>query len=334
MDLERPSIARRYDMRGFLVLFFALIAFVGGIVALLGRRISRREDIDWADAPKAGKILEIDGDPIHYIDEGAGPAVILVHGFGGHTYSFRYQIPALAGRHRVIAVDLLGFGYSGRNSLADLSNTAQARRVVALMDALGIAKASLVGHSMGGAVVMRIAAGWPERVEKLVLVASVPGDSFRRRLPIIPIKPLNQLGAAAIGWLTFRRSFYDVTKATDEIRQNYRAPFRIRGSYDSLMKVIQDTKYDRPVETDKITAPVLLVFARAERIVPGWMQRRLRERFPAAEVATIDRAGHLLLEEQPEDCTAVLRGFLPVGDSAVTAAATGPADIDSATVPS
>jgi pimeloyl-ACP methyl ester carboxylesterase len=138
---------------------------------------------------------------------------------------------------------------------------------------------------------------------------------------VLPVKPVNQLLASFVGWVTFRRSFYDVTKATDEIRQNYRRPFRIRGSYDAIMSVVRDTANDPPIQFDKITAPVLLLFARAERIVPGWMRRRLEQKFPSAQVVTIDRAGHLLLEEQPEECNAVIRSFLPVGDSAVSATA-------------
>jgi pimeloyl-ACP methyl ester carboxylesterase len=306
-------------MRGFFVFIFAFIALITGIIALLGRLFIRREDLDWEDAPRPGKVAEINGEPIHYIDQGGGPAVVLIHGFGGNTYSFRYLIPALAERHRVIGVDLLGFGYSGRSKVADLSNTAQAERVVALMDYLGIQKASLLGHSMGGGVAMRVAAGWPERVDRLVLAGSVSGDTFRRRFPVLPIKPVNQLLAAFVGWIAFRRSFYDVTKATKEIRQNYRAPFRIRGSYDAVMKVVRDTVKDQPIQFEKITAPLLLLFARAERIVPGWMQRRLQDRFPSAQVVTIEKAGHLLLEEQPEECNAVIRGFLPVGDTSVAA---------------
>jgi pimeloyl-ACP methyl ester carboxylesterase len=308
-------------MRGILVALFAIVAVVSGIIALLGRLFVRREDIDWKDAPKPGNVIEVDGEPIHYIDEGSGPGVVLIHGFGGNTYSFRYLLPDLAHRHRVIAVDLLGFGYSGRTEGADYSNQAQAERVVKLMDLIGLRTASIIGHSMGGGVAMRIAASWPEKVERLVLAGSISGDTFRRRLPVLPVKPVNQLLASFVGWVTFRRSFYDVTNATDEIRENYRRPFRIRGSYEAIMSVVRDTANDPPIQFDKITAPVLLLFARAERIVPGWMRRRLEQKFPSAQVVTIDRAGHLLLEEQPEECNAVIRSFLPVGDSAVSATA-------------
>jgi pimeloyl-ACP methyl ester carboxylesterase len=184
---------------------------------------------------------------------------------------------------------------------------------------------------MGGGVAMRIAAEWPERVERLVLAGSVSGDTFRRRLPVLPVKPVNQLFASFLGWVAFRRSFYDVTKATKEARAGYRTPFRIRGSYDALMKVIKDTAKDPPIQFERISTPVLLLFARAERIVPGWMQRRLRDRFPQAQVTTIERAGHLLLEEQPEECNALIRSFLPVGETAPTATpATPPVDVPAA----
>ncbi len=206
------------------------IAAVGGAVAAVAalRWLRRRkEDIDWRSARPPGAIVDVDGVPIHYIERGSGPAAaVLIHGFLGHTYSFRYLIPELAKDRRVVAVDLKGSGYSGRPQKGDYSLTEQARLVIRLMDKLGIDRASFVGHSLGGEVAMRLAANWPERVEKLVLAASVSGDRIPS-LPVTPlIKPILWLIGRLFGRRIFRRQFYDPRKATKEVLEAYRRPLR------------------------------------------------------------------------------------------------------------
>ena len=291
-----------------------VIAAAGGAVmaALTLRWLTRpREDVDWRDADAPGRVADVDGVGLHYLESGRGrDAVVLVHGFGGHTYSFRYLVPDLARDHRVVAVDLKGFGYSERPRKSDYSLSAQARLVARLMDMLGIQRASVVGHSMGGEVAMRIAAGWPERVEKLVLAASVSGERIPT-LPVTPlIKPLLSLFARLFGRWLFRRMFYDPRNATNEVLGAYRAPARIRGSRDATYQVVRDFRRDKAVPFERIAAPVLILWAARERIVPRWGLRRLRKHFPRADVITIERAGHLLLEEQPENCNDAIRHFL------------------------
>lgn len=291
-------------------LWIALVAVFVAVIALWRFLFRKREVLDWRDVPKRGRLIDVDGENIHYVDEGKGPPVVLIHGFGGHTYSYRYLIPELAPDHRVVALDLLGFGYSERVSDADYSHQAQAGRVLGLMDALGIEKASLVGHSMGGEVAMRVAAAHPERVDRLALVASVSGDRVRA-LPVTPlVKPFLPLSSVLFGKQMFRASFFDKSKATDEVWRAYHEPATIRGSMDGLYKIMKHTRGDPPIQVTSITAPVLLMSAEHERIIPRWMSRRLRERFPEAETAVIGEAGHVLLEERPAECNAVLRRFL------------------------
>lgn len=287
-----------------------LAGLLGLIPAIWRLVFRRREVLDWRDASKPGRLLEVNGETLHYVDEGMGPPVVLIHGFGGHTYSYRSLIPELARDHRVVALDLLGFGYSERTRDADYSHEAQARRVVGLMEALGIGRASLVGHSMGGEIAMRVAASHPQRVERLALVASVSGD----RIPTLPptplIKPFLHLFSEVLGRRMLRRSYFDKTRATDEVWEAYRRPSTIRGSMDGLYRMMKHTRRDPPIHFSNITAPVLLMSAEYERIIPGWMSRRLRERFPTAETALMADAGHVLLEERSAECCAILRRFL------------------------
>jgi len=301
------------------------IAAVGGAVAAVAalrwpRR--RKEDIDWRSARPPGAIVDVDGVPIHYIERGSGPAAaVLIHGFLGHTYSFRYLIPELAKDRRVVAVDLKGSGYSSRPEKGDYSLTEQARLVIRLMDKLGIDRASVVGHSLGGEVAMRLAANWPERVEKLVLAASVSGDRIPS-LPVTPlIKPILWLIGRLFGRRIFRRQFYDPRKATKEVLEAYRRPLRIKGTGHAVYQTLRDMRREKAVESSRITAPVLILWASSERILPRWVLSRLRKRFPQAKVVAIERAGHLLLEEQPEQANRAVKSFLEGRDQAVERAA-------------
>ncbi len=291
-----------------------IVIAAGAIVTALlavSRLLRRREDIGWRDADAPGRIATVDGVGTHYIEQGSGPAVVLVHGFGGHTFSYRHLIPDLAKDHRVVAIDLKGFGYSERPQKSDYSLGAQARLVVRLMDTLRIESAALVGHSMGGEVVMRVAARYPDRVERLVLAGSISGDRIPT-LPTLPfIKPFLPLIAKLMGRRALPRSYYDPSKITKEIREGYQAPLRIYGTMDALYQMMRDFRRDKSVDFKRIMQPVLILWASNEKVVPGWTLRRLRKHFPEAIVTTIERAGHLLLEEQPEDCNAAIRRFLP-----------------------
>jgi pimeloyl-ACP methyl ester carboxylesterase len=299
------------------------IAAAGGAVAAVAalrwlRR--RREDIEWLSARPPGRIIDVDSVPIHIIERGSGAAAtVLIHGFLGHTYSFRYLIPELAKDGRVVAIDLKGSGYSGRPNKGDYSLSEQARLVVRLMEKLGINRASLVGHSLGGEVAMRLAANWPERVEKLVLAASVSGDRIPTP-PVTPlIKPLLWLIGRLFGRRIFRRQFYDPRKATKEVLEAYRRPLRIKGTGHALYQTLRDARREKAVDSGRIAVPVLILWPSHECILPRWVLSRLRKRFPRAEVVTIERAGHLLLEEQPEASNAAIRRFL-TGSQTVDAA--------------
>lgn len=307
-----------------------LLALLAGIAALLGLRrlFGARETVDWRKAERPGRIEQVDGVGLHVVERGSGPAVILLHGFGGHTYSFRYTIPALAKTRRVIAVDLKGFGYSERPPESDYSQGAQARLVVALMDRLGVEKAALVGHSLGGGVAMRVAAGWPERVERLALAASVPGDRFRWLLPPATplLKPFLPLFSRIVSRRLLSISVYDRSFLTEEVRDCYRAPLRLRGSMRGLYQMIRDARKDKPIDFGRITMPVRILWGERERVLPRWFRDRLRKRLPQSKTVTIARAGHLLLEERPDECNAALMEFLGAAPTAEELPAHAPAE--------
>jgi pimeloyl-ACP methyl ester carboxylesterase len=304
-----------------LVAFFAVI--VGGVaaaIAFLRMLFKPREEKEWQDVSRPGKVVAVDGVAIHYVENSPPnadfdhlPNIVMIHGFGGHTFSFRHQLAEFGKDHRTVAIDLKGFGYSERSQVGSYSLTDQSRLVMRTMDVLGIERAILIGHSMGGEVAMRVAEMAPERVEKLILAASVSSD----RVPVAPrlgiYRPFLRVGSRLVAASAWRRMFYDRSKLDlKAIRDGYLAPARIRGSTDTVWAMWKDLKADRPIDFSRITAPVLILWAERERIIPFAARTlaRLRKHFPKAEVVTVPRTGHLLLEENPDYSNAAIRRFI------------------------
>jgi pimeloyl-ACP methyl ester carboxylesterase len=288
----------------------------GGVAAgivVLGRKLALKEDLEWELVEKPGQVIDIDGYRVHYVEQGSGPAMVLVHGFGGSTYQYRKLMPLLARDHRVVAVDLKGFGYSERDAAAGLSQSDQVAMLRALLPRLGITRAVFAGHSMGGGVVQRFAATYPEMVEALVLIASVTGEErhARRALgPALVLRPLLPLLAGLAASRLIKGSFYDQSQLTPEVREGYLRPARIKGSMDGLIAMMRDGARDEPVDAARITCPVLVLSAAHDTVVPLSSAQRIRERLPQARLVVIDRAAHVLIEEQPEACAGAIRDFL------------------------
>jgi 3-oxoadipate enol-lactonase len=112
--------------------------------------------------------LSINGETLHYVKEGEGPAVVFLHFLGGFSYQWRHQIAALRDRFTCIAFDHRGFGFSSFNGRWDVPTGAQDLK--AGLDALGIDRAHVVGYSMGGPIALVFNAQWPERVRSLTLI--------------------------------------------------------------------------------------------------------------------------------------------------------------------
>ncbi|HEV2060446.1 MAG TPA: alpha/beta fold hydrolase, partial [Solirubrobacteraceae bacterium] len=124
-------------------------------------------DVDWRAHLRW---VPVRGRPVNVLDIGEGPVVVFLHGLSGCWQNWLESIPPLAGDHRVIAIDLPGFGESPMPA-EPISVSGYARTVVDLLDELGVPEATIVGNSMGGFVGCEIAIRFPARVQRLVLVA-------------------------------------------------------------------------------------------------------------------------------------------------------------------
>lgn len=275
-------------------------------------------------APPGGRFLTVAGTRTFVVEAGPkeGQAVVLVHGFGGSTFSYRKNVAPLgeAGFH-VVTFDLPGSGLSDKTWEADYSHPVQADFVVAVMKELGIAKATVVGHSLGGNIVAHVAERHPEVVEKLVFVAPVffegkaPGAGrwilrfppARRWAQIIVRRKLKPPGSGR----TLRTAFGDPSLVTNDVIEGYAAPRRMKDWELALLGMARDTSRSvlaRPLA--EIRVPVLIVWGDRDAWVPIARGEPLRKELPQAEWFVLPGAGHLVLEERSEAVNARLVEFL------------------------
>jgi pimeloyl-ACP methyl ester carboxylesterase len=124
-------------------------------------------------APPIGRFIEVDGARLHYLDRGAGPAVVMVHGLAGNLRNFYDLVDKLAATCRVVVVDRPGSGYSTMLSGEHPTLRAQARIIARFLNRLELARPLLVGHSLGGALALALALDHPDRVRALVLISTL-----------------------------------------------------------------------------------------------------------------------------------------------------------------
>ena len=143
-------------------------ALIGGL-ALWSAAAARRAE---AMVPRDGGLIEVNGDTLHYVEQGSGPPILMIHGLAAQLRSFaRELVDELAADHRVILIDRPGSGYSVRGGGKSASLSAQAETIAAFIGALGLEKPLLVGHSLGGALALTVALNHSDLVGGLALIA-------------------------------------------------------------------------------------------------------------------------------------------------------------------
>lgn len=261
----------------------------------------------------------IGGHRIRYVRAGAGPAVVLVHGFGSSLYTWKDVIPALAVAHDVVALDLPGFGQSDQP--ADLSFEDFPRAVLGLMDRLGIERAALVGNSMGGATVAVVAAEHPHRVSALVLVDAAGfnlGPSERPRMVSVAMSRAGALlarlpGKRLVVEASLRQVFHDAAHVTPERVSEYLAAARRPGTFPAIRSLGTSTGDRQAVVAQalpRVQAPTLVVWGDDDRWIPIAHADRFVAAIPGARKVVIPACGHVPQEEKPGEVSRLLLDFL------------------------
>lgn len=272
----------------------------------------------------SGRFVEVDGDRLYVELDGPpdGPPVVLIHGFGGSTFSWRRTIPPLAaGGWRTLAVDLLGFGLSDKTFDADHSHPAQARRVAGVMEQLGIGRSAVVAHSMGANVALHLADLRPDLVDRLVLVAASVqaeggGLSPGRLLHLPPVARWTRLAVRALATPervtdTLRSAYRDPGQVDEATAAGYLRPLEVRDWDVALVAIVRDAGDNAlPVAPATITRPTLIVWGADDSWIDLAEGERLHAAMPQARLVVIDDAGHLPFDERPAQFIAAVLPFL------------------------
>jgi pimeloyl-ACP methyl ester carboxylesterase len=266
--------------------------------------------------------ITLNGARMRYLRSGSGPALLLLHGLLGYSFSWRYTIPALAKQAAVYAVDMLGVGFSDRPDGLDSSLRGNAERLLSFLDSVGIDSCDLLGTSHGGAVAMMAAALAPERIRRLVLVAPVNpwSNQGKRMAPFLssPVVTPVFLRAAPLLEIThgflLRRLYGDRRRIRSGTLEGYSAPFAQPGAFDYLLSILRTWNRDLRLLESMLPRishiPSLLLWGGFDAAVTPASAAPLSRQFKNCRVQIFDGVGHLPYEEVPEEFNCSVADFL------------------------
>ena len=301
-----------------LVLVLALVA--GGVAALA---VYDRPPVPpgaWLrSASLEARYATVGRHRLRYVRAGRGPAVVLLHGVFSSLYTWKDVFPALAARHDVVALDLPGFGQSDQP--ADLSFEDLPRAVLGLMDALGIARAALVGNSMGGAAVAVVAAEREERVADLVLIDAAGfnlGPSERPGMVSLAMSGAGVVFARLPGKrlaveASLKQVFHDPALVTPERLSEYLAAASRPGTFSAIRSLGASLAGREALVAralPRIEAPTLVLWGDDDRWIPLAHADRFVSAVPGARKVVIPGCGHVPQEEKPAEVARLLLQFL------------------------
>ncbi len=262
--------------------------------------------------------VDVLGVRLHVRDTGppAAQAVILLHGFGSSLQTWDDWARGLEGDHRVVRFDLPGFGLTGPDPSGDYSDARSQAVLLVLMDRLGIARATLVGNSMGGRIAWELAASHPDRVGKLVLVSpdgfASPGLAYGVAPQAGPImRLLPYVMPTFLLRATLAPAYANRAAMTDALVARYRDMMLAPGVRRAILARMKQTVLQPPEPMlRQIACPTLLLWGERDAMIPVSNAKRYLALLPHARLVTLPGIGHLPQEEAPAITLPAVRQFL------------------------
>ena len=244
------------------------------------------------------------------------PALIMLHGFGSSLETWEPWARALQTDYRVIRFDLPGTGLSAPDPTGDYTDARSVEVLAALMDRLGLDRASLIGNSIGGAIAWTFAAQHPERVDKLVLISpdgfASPGFAYGQT-PDVPVmvKLMRYALPKALVRMNLEAAYGDPSKLTEETVDRYYDLMLAPGIRAAMIARMQQTvRRDPEPLLRRIKAPVLLVWGEKDAMIPFANAADYARVLPDSTLASFPQLGHVPQEESPEQSLVPVRAFL------------------------
>ena len=270
--------------------------------------------------------VSLHGHRVHFNIAGRGPAVVLIHGVAGRAGQWDQTLQLLAEHHTVIAPDLMGHGDSAKPR-GDYSLGAHASGIRDLLVGLSIERASIVGHSLGGGIAMQFAYQFPERCERLVLVASgglgdevhpllraatLPGSEFV--LPVLAHPRLVEVMSVvprALGRIGLRTRV-----DLEEMARGYQSlsNAEARSAFIHTLRGVIDPTGQRIDASDRLylasKMPSLIIWGGRDRIIPAKHARTAHKSMPGSELELFEEAGHFPHLDDPLRFAHTVQAFL------------------------
>ena len=279
--------------------------------------------------PFKSHFFERDGVRLHYLDEGSGRPVVMLHGNPTWSFCYRHLITGLRDAYRLIVPDHIGCGLSDKPQGYDYTLSQRVDDLEALLDHLGLDDSlSLVIHDWGGMIGMACASRRPERFERIVVLNTaafhLPASKrlpFSLRLARLPgvgalmVRGLNAFVRGAAATCTTR-------KMLREVRQAYLAPYDSWANRIAVLRFVQDIPirpedraYDLVTQVQDglgrfASTPMLICWGMKDFVFDSEFLDEWVRRFPEAEVHRFDDAGHFIFEDVPDQVLDLTRGFL------------------------
>ena len=295
-----------------------LLALMAAGAVFLYTPDKSRPTLETKYATPPSRFIEAAGARLHVRDTGPrdAPALIMLHGFASSLQTWDAWATTLSAGYRVIRLDLPGFALSGPDPSGRYTDERAIAVILALMDRLGIGRATLIGNSMGGRIAWRFAAARPDRTDKLVLISpdgfSGPDRTYGQPEPVpAPYRLLRYVLPTAILRQNLAPSYADPSKLTPALVARYRDMLLVPGIRDALIArtgqtVLQDPRLILPA----IEAPTLLLWGEQDHLIPIANAQDYLAALPHAELVRLPGQGHVPQEESPDRSIQPLKAFL------------------------
>jgi pimeloyl-ACP methyl ester carboxylesterase len=273
----------------------------------------------WSKKYAKGKFINLEGRSTHYLKKGEGDPIILIHGFNMDANTWTHNIEALAANHSVYAIDLWGLGYSTREPM-DMGYPLFTEQLLQFMDALGIDKATLVGHSMGGGTAIYFSVQYPDRVDKLVLVdpTGIPNPlPLRSKFFTLP-----GVGEFLLGINNdyFRRKnlkdiwFHEKDRLTDKVFGDLSQFQKVEGSSEILLQILRKdffhTLSEEINQLSLLEIPTLIIWGRHDASIPLEIGQEMHRILEGSRFEVIDNGGHMPNWDSPDQFNQVVLAFI------------------------
>ena len=256
---------------------------------------------------------------IHYMESGKGEPLILVHSAGQSLYTFRRLFYKLAMYYRVIAVDLVGHGYSDRPDFFDYTIGDHAESLARFMDSMGIESAHILGFSFGAGYALELAHKHPERVGKIVAIC--PGGVTSEMPLTVRMMESGLFGGIASRMYNLKsvkkmlnECVFDHTVINEHDAAEYFKPVADSSSRYAVRRTLAEFDENALISSlREIQAPVLLLWGEDDKWHPAGEVDEYRSSLRSCSCTGIRNAGHLVHEEKPDRIAELVRGFIPAG---------------------